>query len=101
MALRWKKNPKPIGLMSIGAGPRGSKLRDGEVEYASIAPCWENHKVVGWFWVALSSGGIPYKNTCDEPVATEDDAKRDAMAYVKKHLVAAAPADAAEKKQKA
>lgn len=81
MALRWKKNEPLRGLMRIGAGPRGSKLRDGDVELASVAALWKDNRVVGWFWTARN----PFINTCNAPCPDEATAKAQAMAYVKKH----------------
>lgn len=83
MALRWTKNPRPTGLMRVGAGPQGHTLRDGETEYARVSALRKNHEVQGWYWVALSTEAVPYRNTCNEPVADEATAKRDAMTYVK------------------
>lgn len=80
--LRWKKNPAPTGLMAVGSGPRGSKLHDGEKKYASV--CADRQE--RWYWVAGWDSDVPYMNTCDSSVATEDEAKSQALAYVKKHL---------------
>ena len=84
--LRWKLDPQETGLRSIGAGPRGSTYHDGETEYASVAPVgggWSG-PVIGWYWIAYE--GVPYENTCNEPVDTQEEAKKQAQEYVKKHL---------------
>ena len=86
MALRWKKNPKPTGLRSIGAGVMGSTLRvDGEKRAATVSPL---HKSTSsWYWVAgWDCKNIPYKNTCNEPVSSEQEAKEEAMKYVRQFL---------------
>lgn len=86
MKLRWKLNPRETGLRAIGAGPRGSRLHDGEKTYATVSALRHRHETTGWFWVAGWDSDVPYMNTCNAPVATADDAKAAAMAYVKKHL---------------
>ena len=86
--LRWKLDPQETGLRSIGAGPRGSTYHDGETEYACVASLdngW-SAPAKGWYWVAYAGKGVPYKNTCNEPVDTEEEAKKQAQEYVKKHL---------------
>ncbi len=86
MRLRWKLDPKPTGLSAVGAPPRGSTLHDGETEYASIScfgGAFSNRKT-GCYWVAY--GEVPYKNTHNAPCATVEEAKTQAMEYVKIHL---------------
>ncbi len=85
MRLRWKLNPRETGLARVGAGPRGSTLRDGSGKrYATVSALGSGHD--GWFWVAGWGSGVPHKNTCDAPCATVEEAKAQAMAYVKSHL---------------
>lgn len=94
MALRWKKNPRPTGLYGVVAGPQGSKLRDGETEYASTGYISKRHghKREGWYWVARNDGaGVPLANTCEKPVPDEATAKAAAMAYVREHIKRATP----------
>lgn len=79
--LRWKLKPAQKGLSRIGCLPRGSLLTDGAKTYATISALRES----GWYWVAGWDSDVPYQNTCNEPSATEDDAKKAAMAYVKLH----------------
>lgn len=89
MAMRWKKNPRPTGLRAAGAGPQGSTLRDGDKEFARAYALRRQHQTIGWYWVARNDAhGVPHENTCNEPVADEATAKADALAYVRKHLVA-------------
>lgn len=83
--LRWKKNPAETGLRAVGASPRGSKLHDGEMEYASVSPLGGNwaRKLGGWYWVCTKDVVGEHVNTCNDPAPDEDTAKAQAMAYVK------------------
>ena len=86
--LRWKKEPVQTGLARIGAGPRGSIYHDGLYMYATVyasGGSW-NQPFNGWYWVAGWGTGIPHKNTCNTPCATEAEAKEEAEAYVKQHI---------------
>lgn len=85
--LRWKRNPRPRGLAGVAVGPMGSKLSDGTADFASTGTYGHFDKRKGWYWVARNdAAGVPWKNTCDEPVADEAMAKAAAMAYVREHL---------------
>ena len=87
MRLRWKLNPRETGLARVVAGPRGSSLRDESgKKYAAVSVLgrWRD----GWFWVAGWDSDVPYQNTCDAPCATVEEAKAQALAYVKSHLSA-------------
>lgn len=89
MLLRWKLHPRETGLRAVCAGPRGSDYHDGKKIYAKVQALGGGGRLtVGWFWVAGWDSGIPHKNTSRTPVATADEAKAQAMAYVKEHLVA-------------
>lgn len=82
--LRWKLDPRETGLNRVAAGPRGSTLRDtAKKRYAAV--CF-SRRAGGWFWVAGWESGVPHRNTSDAPVATVDEAKAAAMAYVREHL---------------
>ncbi len=84
--MRWKKNPPETGLRRIGAGPRGSKLRDAEKEWACVYAAGGGYRELrGWFFVVPSGLPIPFQNTCHDLVDTENEAKELALAYVKKH----------------
>ena len=85
--LRWKKNLRETGLASVCSGPRGSKYHDGRLVYATVSASIERFQVNGWYWVAGWDSGVPYKNTCFDLCETEDEAKKQASAYVKKHLL--------------
>lgn len=84
--LRWKKNAPPRGLARVGYGAIGSKLTDGIDEYASVAELKGRHRNGGWYWVAPTSARVSYKNTCDEPCATEQEAKAQAESYIREQL---------------
>ena len=89
MILRWKKTPPPTGLAGVVCGPMGSELRaDGHV-FARTQALGRSSS--SWFWVARSDEhGVPLRNTCHEPVSTEEAARAAALAYVREHLAAAA-----------
>ena len=80
--LRWKKKPSPTGLAAVCSGPVGSILHDGELRYATV----DKLRKSGWYWVAGWDSSIPYKNTCNEPCETQDEAKAQAKNYVKEKL---------------
>lgn len=87
MRLRWKLDEKQTGLSAIGAGPRGSWLHDGTTRYAHVAALGGGWRpMLGWYWVAGWESSVPHINTCGTPCATVEQAKKQAMAYVKKHL---------------
>lgn len=86
MALRWKRNPRPTGLAGVCAGPQGSQLRDGDHSYATTnySGRFGSREPKGWFWVARNdSAGVAWKNTCENVMETEEEAKAEAMAYVR------------------
>jgi hypothetical protein len=88
MALRWRKDPRETGLAGVCAGPRGHTLyKDGKERVASVNAYRDGWGMdyKGWYWVARGDS-IPYKNTCDNPVETDTEAKKEAMAYVKHHM---------------
>jgi hypothetical protein len=86
--LRWKKNEPERGLRAVAAGPRGSKLSDQDgTHYASVSALRISlGRYSGWYWVAGWGSTVPHFNSCDKPVATEAEAKAEAMAYVKRAL---------------
>jgi hypothetical protein len=86
--LRWKRNPRETGLRAVGAGPRGWTLHDGQEEFACVNALggdW-SRPFSGWYWVAYSRPGIALRNTCDSPIHDPEEAKAEAMAYVKAGL---------------
>lgn len=86
--IRWKKEPAETGLARIGAPPRAYVLHDGETEYAYVLPNvggWRT-KQNGWYWVVPTHESMPYKNTCQTPCETVEDAKTQAKDYVMGYL---------------
>lgn len=88
MRLRWKKNPRPLGLASIGAGPRSSKLHDGVKEYASVNPIGGNYAkpLTGWYFVCPTDAVGVYMNTCNKPAPDEATAKAQAIDFIRRNL---------------
>lgn len=82
--LRWKKNPPETGLRAVVAGPRGSKLHDGETKFASV----DYSRYHGWYWVAGWGSGVPRYNSAGTPCESEAEAKRQAEEYVRACLAA-------------
>ncbi len=91
MAMRWKKEPAPTGLARVTAGPRDSELLiDGVTRVAAVSAVGRSNSN-GWFWVAgWGHPHIPHKNTCNTPCATENEAKAEAIGYVRECLKRAA-----------
>lgn len=86
--LRWKKDKPEIGLASVGAGPRSSRLRDGEKEYATVMASgggWRG-PVKGWYWVCGTDAVGQYMNTCNNLAPDEATAKAQALAFVKSRI---------------
>ena len=87
--LRWKKNEPERGLARVGAGPRGSVLRDGEKEYATVSASgggWRG-PIKGWYWTCSTDAVGQYMNTCNDLAPDEKTAKAQAMAFVKSRLM--------------
>ena len=80
--LRWKKEK----LSTVGAV--GVRYHDGNKIYARVYKIggYQKHQSHGWYWVAGWGSGIPFKNTCDFPCETIEDAKTQASEYVKNNL---------------
>lgn len=95
--LRWKKDPKETGLSAVASDPaqRPSELHDGTRCYATVYSHGYHalSRFEGWYWVANDEDvGVPYRNTCDSPVATEAEAKAAALGYVRTCIAKATPA---------
>lgn len=86
MRLRWKLDAPETGLRRIVARPRTSWLHDGEKRYACVSEVRQTHQTTWWYWVAGWDSDVPHMNTCSHPVATADEAKQAAMAYVRQHI---------------
>lgn len=92
--LRWKKVPQETGLSAVARDPahRPSRLHDGTRRYATVYSHGYNvlSRSEGWYWVAIDQDvGVPYRNTCGSPVATEAEAKAAALEYVRTCLAKA------------
>jgi hypothetical protein len=86
--LRWKMRPPETGLRAIGAGPRPRYLHDGETEFATVYAHSTRHAgKTGWYWVAVGNG-VPLRNTCAREIETVEQAKKEALEYVKACLAA-------------
>ena len=80
--------PKETGLRRIGAGPRHHYLHVTKDDYvASVFPIGGNWAapLKGWAWSVPAQAWTPHVNTYETPVATAEEAKAAAMAYIKKH----------------
>ncbi len=85
LRLRWRLDKHPSGLAGVCAGPRGSTLYDSTGKrYAMVSAI--NRGGSGWYWVAGWDSDVPRRNTCNQPVPTIDEAKAEAMAYVRAAL---------------
>ncbi len=86
--LRWKKEPRETGLRSVGAGPRGSELHDGETVYATVSALGGNWMgpLRGWYFVAGWGSSVPHYNSHKTPSPDEKSAKEAARKYVQEHL---------------
>ena len=86
--IRWKKEPKETELRRIGAAARGYVLHDGKTVYSHVSPSGGGWRSIqnGRYWVVPTHESIPYKNTCQTPCETVEDAKAQAKDYVMSHL---------------
>ena len=90
MTMRWRMTEPPRGLARIAAPPRGHELRlaDGGQAIAWALPLVDHRtrRVSGWYWV-VSCDGVPYRNTCNDPLTPNaDEAKAAARAYVEQFM---------------
>lgn len=84
--IRWKRQPRQTGLAGIGSAPPGWDLHDGETTYAWVSPLGGNwqRELAGWYWVVPEIGGMTaYQNTSGSPCSSPEEAKKQAMEYVK------------------
>ena len=89
IGLRWKKDPRETGLRAVGSGERGSTLTDGNIRYATVSAMRNGFgPTIGWYWVAGWESAVPYFNSCGSPAASEHEAKKAALSYVKEKLAA-------------
>lgn len=82
----WKKEPRLKGLARIGQGIRGSILTCKQKEIANVY--FSKFSLVGYYWVVslLVNGRHIYKNTCNCPCKTEEEAKKQVMEFLKEYL---------------
>ncbi len=86
MAMRWRRDKKPSGLAGVAfTGKLGSTLNDSDVHLASVN--FSEGKFgnsIGWYWSCPSNAslGIEHRNTANAMVDTEDEAKKQAKAYI-------------------
>lgn len=84
MAMRWKKWKPETGLASVGAGKyRASDYHDGKETFATVYPSGGNWRspLRGWYFV--SDAGGQYENTSNRLAGSEDEAKAQAVEWVK------------------
>lgn len=80
MALRWRRQPRESGLAGVCQSPRGFELHDGKKIVIRVAPAtslYNRWEILGWYWYGQG------QNTCDNLVATPEEAKVQAMAWLK------------------
>lgn len=88
--LRWRREPRATGLMSVGQGERGYDLIYGDTEVANVSvynKMWTKDKI-GYFWSCGTNEelNIEHCNTAHRPVLTVEEAKDEALAYIKAAL---------------
>lgn len=86
--LRWRRESRETGLRAVVQGERGYELWYGDERVASASPYGRYRPEQGYYWSAPSNErlGIALKNTASQPVATIEEAKEQAMAYVRAAL---------------
>jgi hypothetical protein len=94
--LRWRRQPNETGLARVCQTERGYDLRMGEEVLAQVRPTYAGfgRQSEGYYWFARSGDWLPLKNTASTPVATMEEAKREAEAYVRRYLPAKQVLDA-------
>jgi hypothetical protein len=84
MTIRWKMAPKETGLRRVLANPRLHWLQDNGKRFACVSP--SDRSGSSWYWVAGWDSDVPHKNTWQTPAKTVEEAKTEAMKYVKANL---------------
>jgi hypothetical protein len=79
VSARWRKQPDEKGLARTFQNKRGLELREGTTIVMRVAPSQDRmgRGIDGWYWYGLG------KNTCQEPCATQEEAKAQADAHYK------------------
>ncbi len=76
MRLTWKN-------VTESWGPQRHRIRVNGFDVGSCQQCRSG----GWFWYARGDElGVPIKNTCDTPVPTLEEAKRECEAHIRECL---------------
>jgi hypothetical protein len=70
---RWRKQPNEQGLARICQGQRGFELRENGETLMHVSPT-----KTGWYWYGLG------KNTHSNPTETADQAKAEAISWLRK-----------------
>ena len=73
---RWRKQPNETGLARICQSARGFELRENGETIAHVA-----QTKGGWYWYGYGN------NTCSKPVATADEAKAEAVLWIKENVI--------------
>jgi len=87
MKITFKLRPRETGLRAVGAGPRASEIRlDGRQigSVSAVGGGWRG-PIKGWMWVVYGGEPLPdspFVNTSHRLVATADEAKRAAKAWI-------------------
>ncbi len=79
--LRWSKNPSERFFKG------GHTLKDANGTRFAVV---QSIRTGGWFWVAgweAQEHGVPHRNTSSTPVETVEQAKAEALTFVKAALV--------------
>lgn len=85
MRITFKKNPPQQGLLSVGAGLRGSEIRIDGVRVGSVDAHSRGNMRPGWYFYVHSNGlfeGSPFINTCNAPHASESEARAAAKEWI-------------------
>lgn len=83
--LAWRRQPRELGLAGIVQGERGYQLRHQGKCLGGVYPIYLgfSRKRIGYHaYGRWEEYGVPYLNTCEEPVATVEEAK----AILNKHF---------------
>ena len=80
---RWRKQPNEIGLSRVFQSPRGYDLTENGETLIVVRPIqvgW-GHDYDGWWWYSY---GL---NTRRTPFKTKDEAKQDAIKWMKDNKI--------------
>ena len=87
--LRWRLDPREAGLAGAISGPRSSGLYANKTTKVAWVAA-NGRSRASWYWVAGwdMRGKVRHRNTCDQPCASEAEAKTQALEYVRACLLA-------------